>query len=231
METYKNVSQDIRSQLDAEAEVVKIILIGIDNDIYACRLMLVQNDELGKFTSRDGETLESYYSRFYKMMNELFRNKLSRVKTVSSYKLYDILKQHQNEVNEIRAEGLARTANPLALCYAQGWHVAFIGFNVNILHRGIWGIDKKGSSDKNLKSGEKADANRYHIRENAIVVKLEESWNPVRSCCYNDNLALLLALEAVGKLESSSTDCGTLRRLEAFVASPIGCEGSDVGIA
>ncbi|GJY59454.1 hypothetical protein Tco_0459346, partial [Tanacetum coccineum] len=31
--------------------------------------------EFGKFTSRDGESLESYYSRFYKMMNELVRNK------------------------------------------------------------------------------------------------------------------------------------------------------------
>nr|GEZ04380.1 retrovirus-related Pol polyprotein from transposon TNT 1-94 [Tanacetum cinerariifolium] len=30
--------------------------------------------EFGKFTLRDGESLESYYSRFYKMMNELIRN-------------------------------------------------------------------------------------------------------------------------------------------------------------
>ncbi|GJV23537.1 hypothetical protein Tco_1376232 [Tanacetum coccineum] len=30
--------------------------------------------EFGKFTSRDGETLESYYSRFYKMINELVKN-------------------------------------------------------------------------------------------------------------------------------------------------------------
>nr|GEU85545.1 hypothetical protein [Tanacetum cinerariifolium] len=37
------------------------------------------------------------------------------LKTISCHKLYDILKQHQNEVNEIRAEILARTANPLAL--------------------------------------------------------------------------------------------------------------------
>nr|GEW92216.1 hypothetical protein [Tanacetum cinerariifolium] len=35
METYKNVSQDIRDQLNAEAEAVQIILIGIDNDIYS----------------------------------------------------------------------------------------------------------------------------------------------------------------------------------------------------
>ncbi|GJW00559.1 hypothetical protein Tco_1555810 [Tanacetum coccineum] len=92
----------------------------------------------------DGESLESYYSRFYKMMNELVRNQcdvtnhqvtvqfllqlqpkwkrfvtlvkqIQELKTVSYHKLYDILKQHQNEVNEIRAERLARTANPLAL--------------------------------------------------------------------------------------------------------------------
>nr|GEY16721.1 hypothetical protein [Tanacetum cinerariifolium] len=30
--------------------------------------------EFGKFTSQDGESLESYYSRFYKMMNKLIRN-------------------------------------------------------------------------------------------------------------------------------------------------------------
>ncbi|GJU99634.1 retrovirus-related pol polyprotein from transposon TNT 1-94 [Tanacetum coccineum] len=100
--------------------------------------------EFGKSTSRDGESLELYYSQFYKMMNELVRNQChvtnhqvnvqfllqlqpewqrfvtlvkqsQELKTVSYHKLYDILKQHQNEVNEIRAERLARTANPLAL--------------------------------------------------------------------------------------------------------------------
>nr|GEU77790.1 hypothetical protein [Tanacetum cinerariifolium] len=35
METYKNVSQDIRDQLNAEAEAVQIILTGIDSDIYS----------------------------------------------------------------------------------------------------------------------------------------------------------------------------------------------------
>ncbi|GJY14097.1 hypothetical protein Tco_0383406 [Tanacetum coccineum] len=104
--------------------------------------------EFGKFTSRDGESLESYYSRFYKMINELVRNQChvtnhqvnvqfllqlqpewkrfvtlvkqnQELKSVSYHKLYDILKQHQNEVNEIRAERLARTANPLALVAQQ----------------------------------------------------------------------------------------------------------------
>nr|GEX44783.1 retrovirus-related Pol polyprotein from transposon TNT 1-94 [Tanacetum cinerariifolium] len=35
MENYNNVSQDIRDQLNVEAEAVQIILIGIDNDIYS----------------------------------------------------------------------------------------------------------------------------------------------------------------------------------------------------
>nr|GEX77821.1 hypothetical protein [Tanacetum cinerariifolium] len=162
MENYKNVSQDIRDQLNAEVKAVQIILTGIDNDIYstvdacpnACEMWkaikrLKQGKsinvqdletnlywEFGKFTSRDGESLESYYSRFYKMMNELVRNQCDvtnhqvnvqfllqlqpewqrfvtlvkrsqELKTVSYHKLYDILKQHQNEVNEIRVERLA----------------------------------------------------------------------------------------------------------------------------
>ncbi|GJU15003.1 retrovirus-related pol polyprotein from transposon TNT 1-94 [Tanacetum coccineum] len=136
MENYKNVSQDIRDQLNAEAEVVQIILTGIDNDIYstvdACpnayemwkaieRLKQGESInvqdletnfywEFGKFTSRDSESLESYYSRFV-----TFVKQSQELKTVFYHKLYDILKQHQNEVNEIRAEILARSANPLAL--------------------------------------------------------------------------------------------------------------------
>ncbi|GJS99621.1 retrovirus-related pol polyprotein from transposon TNT 1-94 [Tanacetum coccineum] len=147
---------------------------GIDNDIYStvdacpnacemwkaierlkqCESINVQDLETNlyyefrKFTSRDGESLESYYSRFYKTMNELVRNQCDvtnhqvnvqfllqlqpkwqrfvtlvkqsqKLKTISYHKLYDILKKHQNEVNEIRAERLACTANPLALVTQQ----------------------------------------------------------------------------------------------------------------
>ncbi|GKA35146.1 hypothetical protein Tco_0721637 [Tanacetum coccineum] len=63
--------------------------------------------EFGKFTSRDGESIESYYSRIYKMMNEMIRNNL-QVTTM----------QYQNEVNEIRAERIAKSENPLALVAA-----------------------------------------------------------------------------------------------------------------
>ncbi|GKA93290.1 hypothetical protein Tco_0815276 [Tanacetum coccineum] len=42
MGNYKNVSQDIRDQLNAKAEAVQIIITGIDNDIIILTLMLVK---------------------------------------------------------------------------------------------------------------------------------------------------------------------------------------------
>nr|GEY44032.1 Gag-Pol polyprotein [Tanacetum cinerariifolium] len=130
METYKNVSQDIHDQLNAEAEAVQIILTRIDNDIYstvdacanACEMWkaierLKQGEsinvqdletnlywEFRKFTSQDE------WQRFVTLVKQS-----QELKTVSYHKLYDILKQHHNEVNEIRAERIARVANPLAL--------------------------------------------------------------------------------------------------------------------
>ncbi|GJV63244.1 hypothetical protein Tco_1474072 [Tanacetum coccineum] len=54
-----------------EKEAIHLILSGIRDDIYstvdACK---IAHDI---FISRDGESIESYYSRFYKMMNEMIR--------------------------------------------------------------------------------------------------------------------------------------------------------------
>ncbi|GJY41777.1 hypothetical protein Tco_0429047 [Tanacetum coccineum] len=103
--------------------------------------------EFRKFTSHDVESMESYYFIFYKMMNEMIRNNLTvatmqvnvqflqqlqpewprfvtivkqqhDLDTVSYHKLFDVLKQYQKEVNEIRAKRIAKNANPLALVAA-----------------------------------------------------------------------------------------------------------------
>ncbi|GJU24943.1 hypothetical protein Tco_1163564 [Tanacetum coccineum] len=113
----------------SEREAIFLLLTGIGDDIYstvnACKtanemwiaIERIQQGEslnvqdvktnlfweFGKFTSRDGESMESYYSWFYKLMNELIRNNLQ---------------QYQNEVNDIRAERIAKSANPLALLAA-----------------------------------------------------------------------------------------------------------------
>nr|GEW91438.1 retrotransposon protein, putative, Ty3-gypsy subclass [Tanacetum cinerariifolium] len=103
METYKTVSQDIRDQLNAEAEAVQIILTGIDNDIYSTVDACPNACEMWKAIER-----------FVTLVKQS-----QKLKTVSYHKLYDILKQHQNEVNEIRAKRIAHTANLLALVAQQ----------------------------------------------------------------------------------------------------------------
>ncbi|GJT90449.1 retrovirus-related pol polyprotein from transposon TNT 1-94 [Tanacetum coccineum] len=63
MENYKNVSQDLRDQLNAEAEAKAIERLKQGESINVQDLETNLYWEFGKFTSRDGESLESYYSR------------------------------------------------------------------------------------------------------------------------------------------------------------------------
>ncbi|GKF03036.1 hypothetical protein Tco_0029959 [Tanacetum coccineum] len=140
-ETYANTTRENRKLIDAEAEAIHMILNGIGDEIYStvdvcatAREMwlsierLQQEEsinkqdvktklfwEFGKFTSRDGESIKSYYTTFYRMINEMQQQDLD---TVSYHTLFGILKQHQNEVNEILLEKIARNANPLALVVA-----------------------------------------------------------------------------------------------------------------
>ncbi|GKD47220.1 hypothetical protein Tco_1271865, partial [Tanacetum coccineum] len=101
-------------------------------------------NEWERFTSTDGESIESYYHCFSKLMNDFKRNKLFPEKIASNLKflnnlqpewsrhdtivhqtkdlhmadytqLYDFLKYNQKEVDDLRAERLAKTHDPLAL--------------------------------------------------------------------------------------------------------------------
>ncbi|GKC17514.1 hypothetical protein Tco_1014296, partial [Tanacetum coccineum] len=173
IETVLNMTPENKEHFQSKKEAIFLLLTGIGDEIYstvdACNTAnemwiaierLQQGEslnvqdvktnlfwEFGKFTSRDGESMESYYSRFYKLMNELTRNNLQvttmqvnvqflqqlqpewsrfvtvvkqskEIDTISYHKLFDILKQYQKEVNDIRAERIAKSANPLALLAA-----------------------------------------------------------------------------------------------------------------
>nr|GEY41162.1 retrotransposon protein, putative, Ty1-copia subclass [Tanacetum cinerariifolium] len=101
-------------------------------------------NEWERFTSNEGESIESYYHRFLKLMNDLKLNKHFPEKIASNLKflnnlqqewsrhvtivhqtkdlhtadytqLYDFLKYNQKEVDELKAERLAKTHDPLAL--------------------------------------------------------------------------------------------------------------------
>nr|GEY09382.1 hypothetical protein [Tanacetum cinerariifolium] len=109
METYKTVSQDIHDQLNAEAEAVQIILTGIDNDIYST-VDACPNALNVQFLLQ----LQPKWQRFVTLVKQS-----QELKIILYHKLYDILEQHQHEVNEIRAKRLARVANPLSLVAQQ----------------------------------------------------------------------------------------------------------------
>ncbi|GJU21412.1 hypothetical protein Tco_1154754 [Tanacetum coccineum] len=101
-------------------------------------------NEWERFTSTDGESIDSYYHCFLKLMNDFKRNKQFPEKIASNLKflnslqpewrrhvnivhqtkdlhevdytqLYDFLKYNRAEVNELRAERLARAHDLLAL--------------------------------------------------------------------------------------------------------------------
>nr|GEY83711.1 hypothetical protein [Tanacetum cinerariifolium] len=125
-ETYKNVSQDIRDQLNVEAKAVQFILIGIDNDIYstvdacpnACEMWkaierLKQGEsinaqdletnlywEFGKFTSHDGESLESYYLRSAGYENQRDGNVAGARETVERELLASLIEKLKCEIDE-----------------------------------------------------------------------------------------------------------------------------------
>ncbi|GJX53574.1 hypothetical protein Tco_0281943 [Tanacetum coccineum] len=80
MENYKNVSQDIQDQLNAEAKAVQIILTGIDNDIYSIVDACPNACEMWKAIKRlkQGESINvqdletNLYWEFGKFTSEMF---------------------------------------------------------------------------------------------------------------------------------------------------------------
>nr|GEW71944.1 hypothetical protein [Tanacetum cinerariifolium] len=133
VEIPMNMSPKNKAHFLAEKEAIHLILTRIGDEIYltidACQTAqemwevierLQQGESLniqdvktnlfwkfGKFSSHDGETMESYYTRFYKQMNEMIRNNL----TVTTMQVnVQFLQQLQPEWSR-----LARNANPLAL--------------------------------------------------------------------------------------------------------------------
>nr|GEU80066.1 retrotransposon protein, putative, unclassified [Tanacetum cinerariifolium] len=133
LETSMNISPANKAHFEAEKEAIHLILTGIGDKIYSTVDACQTAQEMW-------EAIE----RFYKLMSEMIRNNLivatmqvnvqflqqlqpewswfvtivkqqHKLDEVSYHKLFYILKQYQKEVNELRAERLARNANPLTL--------------------------------------------------------------------------------------------------------------------
>nr|GEZ94094.1 hypothetical protein [Tanacetum cinerariifolium] len=118
VEIPMNMSPANKAHFKAEKEAIHLILTGIRDEIHstvdACQIAqkmweaikrLQQGESLNiqdvktnlfwefrKFTSHDGETMESYYIKFYKLMNEMIRNNLT-IATIGPYKPTTVLVQ------------------------------------------------------------------------------------------------------------------------------------------
>nr|GFA48470.1 hypothetical protein [Tanacetum cinerariifolium] len=132
--------------IEADDQTIQTILLGLPEDIYAAvdKKKAKLFNERERFNSTDGESIESYYHRFLKLMNDLKRNKHFPEKIANNLKflnnlqpewsrhvtiihqtkdmhiadytqLYNFLKYNQKEVDDLKVELLARTQDPLAL--------------------------------------------------------------------------------------------------------------------
>nr|GEV14293.1 integrase, catalytic region, zinc finger, CCHC-type, peptidase aspartic, catalytic [Tanacetum cinerariifolium] len=123
VETQMNMSPDNKAHFEAEKEAIHLILTGIGDEIYSTVDACQTAQEMWEAIERlqQGESLniqdvktnlfwEFEWSRFVTIVKQ--QHKLDEV---SYHKLFDILKQYQKEVNELRAERSAMNANPLAL--------------------------------------------------------------------------------------------------------------------
>nr|GEY16607.1 hypothetical protein [Tanacetum cinerariifolium] len=144
VQTDDELTEKELKQIEADDQAIQTILLGLLEDTYAAEKNAKLFNEWERFTSNEGESIESYYHRFLKLVNDLKRNKHFLEKIASNLKflnnlqpewsrhvtivhqtkdlhtadytqLYDFLKCNQNEVDELKAERLAKTQDPLAL--------------------------------------------------------------------------------------------------------------------
>nr|GFB06627.1 hypothetical protein [Tanacetum cinerariifolium] len=112
-----NTTETSHLQIDDElSDKVQQIMKGYDIGIQEKKAKLF--NEWERFTSNEGELIESYYHRFLKLMNDLKRNKYFPEKIASNLKFLNNLQpewSRHKEVDELKAERLAKTQDPLAL--------------------------------------------------------------------------------------------------------------------
>ncbi|GJS63900.1 gag-pol polyprotein [Tanacetum coccineum] len=113
----KSILEEEAKQVEVDDHAIQTILMGLPEDIYvvvdngnsAKEIWLhvqqmmkgtyigVQEkeekllNELERFTSIDGESIESYYHRFVKLMNDLDRNQLTPKNIACNRKFFNIL--------------------------------------------------------------------------------------------------------------------------------------------
>nr|GEU60880.1 hypothetical protein [Tanacetum cinerariifolium] len=131
------LSEKELKQIEAGDQAIQTILLGLPEDIYAvvdsCETaqeiwlrvqQMMKGFDIGihekkaklfneweRFTSNEGEPIESYYHRRHVTIVHQTKD----LYTPDYTQLYDFLKYNQKEVHELKAERLTKTQDPLAL--------------------------------------------------------------------------------------------------------------------
>nr|GEX15710.1 hypothetical protein [Tanacetum cinerariifolium] len=90
-QTDDEISERELKQIEADDQAIQTILLGLPEDIYAAEKKAKLFNEWERFTSNEGESIESYYHRFLKLMNDLKRNKHFMEKIASNLKFLNNL--------------------------------------------------------------------------------------------------------------------------------------------
>nr|GEZ51465.1 hypothetical protein [Tanacetum cinerariifolium] len=148
LQTDDELSNKKLNQIEADDQAIQTILLGLPEDIYATEKKAKLFNEWERFTSNEGESIESYYHHFLKLLNDLKRNKYFPKKIASNLKslnnlqpewsrhvtivhqsknfhtadytqLYDFLKYNQNE-NAVQNSRVQNDGNQIGLIGVQG---------------------------------------------------------------------------------------------------------------
>nr|GEV95203.1 hypothetical protein [Tanacetum cinerariifolium] len=144
VQTDDELTEKELKQIEVDDQAIQTILLGLLEDIYAavnsCETaqeiwlrvqQMMKGSDIGiqekkaklfneweRFTSNEGESIESYYHRFLKLMNDLKRNKHFPEKIASNLKFLNNLQPEwspHKEVDELKSERLTKIQDPLAL--------------------------------------------------------------------------------------------------------------------
>nr|GEX16948.1 retrovirus-related Pol polyprotein from transposon TNT 1-94 [Tanacetum cinerariifolium] len=91
VQTDDELTEKELKQIEADDQAIQTILLGLPEDIYAAEKKAKLFNEWERFTSNEGESIESYYHRFLKLMNDLKRNKHFPKKIASNLKFLNNL--------------------------------------------------------------------------------------------------------------------------------------------
>nr|GFA63829.1 hypothetical protein [Tanacetum cinerariifolium] len=91
LQTDDKLSEKELKQIEADDQAIQTILLGLPEDIYAAEKKAKLFNEWKRFTSNEGESIESYYHRFLKLMNDLKINKHFPKKIASNLKFLNNL--------------------------------------------------------------------------------------------------------------------------------------------